>query len=94
MITKSEINKILFIEKYIKKRDLFIKELFKNLTSLKEGKLTREQFNLWLNSWEATAELDKDPNASDRIKKAFNEIKNKRTPDKTWEDFKRSLGIN
>lgn len=93
MIAKSELNKILFIEKYVHKREVFIKELFKSLNLLKDGKLTKEQFSSWLNSWEARAELDKDPNASDRIKKAYREIKSQKTPHKTWEDFKRHIGI-
>ena len=67
MITKKQINKILFIQECAIDRNLFIKELFKNLSSFNNNKLSKEQFDRWLYSWEATAELDQDPSASIRI---------------------------
>ena len=75
MISKSQLNQILFIQKRIVEKDLFINELFKKLELYSQKKLSKEKFNLWLDSWEATAELDCDPEASKRIKKAIRDIK-------------------
>lgn len=94
MISKSQLSKILFIKKYIVERDLFIKELFKNLDLCLNKKLSKEQFDLWLDSWEATAELDQDPEVSKRIKKALKEIKSGKTMHKSWKEFKQSIGLS
>ncbi|MCK4905427.1 hypothetical protein KAS42_04210 [bacterium] len=93
MISKSQLNKILFIQKHIVEKELFTSDLFKKLNFFFCNKINTSQFNNWLNSWEATAELDQDPGTSERIKKALKEIKSKRTPHKSWKEFKHSLGI-
>ena len=94
MISKSQLNKIIFIKKYIVEKDLFINELFKKLELYSQKKLSKEKLNDWLDSWEATAELDQDPKASQRIKKALKEIKSGKTPYKSWKEFKQSIDLS
>lgn len=93
MITKSQLNRILFIQRYIVDKNSFIKELFRKLEVYSDNKINKDQFNQWLDSWEATAELDQDPEATKRIRIALNEIKSKKTPHKSWKEFKQSMGL-
>jgi len=93
MILKSQLNKILFIQKHIVEKELFTTELFKKLDLFLNNKINAGQLNNWLDSWEAAAELDQDPKASERIKNALKEIKSKKTPHKSWREFRQSLGI-
>lgn len=91
MISKSQLKKIIFIQKNIFDKEFFLNDLFKTLNLYLNQKITKEKFNGWLDSWEATAELDMDPDASRRILKSYKEIKAKKTPHKSWEEFKRSI---
>jgi len=94
MISKSQLKKIIFIRKYIIEKELFLNKLFKKLDLYLQKKISKEKFNDWLDSWDATAELDQDPEASKRIKNALKEIKSKKTPHKNWKEFKDSIGIS
>ena len=94
MISKPQLNKIIFIKKYIIEKELFINELFKKLELYSQKEISKEKFNTWLDSWEATAELDQDPQTSERIKKALKEIKSGKTPHKNWKEFKESIGLS
>jgi len=94
MISKSQLKAILFIKRHIIEKDRFINELFKKLELYSQKKLSKEKFNLWLDSWEATAELDTDPEASERIKKALREIKSGKARHKNWKEFKQSIGLS
>jgi len=94
MISKFQLTRIIFIKKYIIEKDRFLNELFKKLDLYLNKKITKKEFNFWLNSWEGAAELDQDPKSSQRIKKAFKEIKSGKTPHKTWKDFKQSVGLS
>ena len=94
MILKSQLKKVIFIRKNIIEKELFISKLFRELELLLNNEISNEQFDAWLNSWMATAELDKDPKAAERIKGALKEIREKKTPHKSWKEFKNSLGIS
>lgn len=94
MISKSQLKTIIFIKNHIIEKDQFINELFKQIELYAKDKLSKEKFNDWLDSWEATAELDCDPEASKRIKKAFKNIRSKETSPENWKKFKESLGLH
>lgn len=91
MISKSQVRKILFIKENILEKYLFVEILFEQLDEYLKKEISKREFNQWLNSWEAAAELDQDRDAASRIKKAVQEIKLGKTPHKTWEEFKQYL---
>jgi len=93
MIGKPQVTKIVFVKNNISKPRPFQEDLLDKLEGLCCGKISRIQFNQWLDSWVATAELDMDKNAAARIRKSVLEIKCKKTPYATWTDFKRSVGL-
>ena len=94
MISKIQLNKIVFIKKNIIEKELFISELFNKLDLFLNNEISNKEFDSWLDSWEAAAELDQDPKVSKRIKRALEEIKSKKTPHKNWKEFKDSLGLS
>jgi len=94
MISKSRLNQILFIQKHIQKRDLFISELIEQLDLHSTKKISSDKFYLWLDSWEATAELDRDPGVAERLKKSLRQIKSGKTPHRSWREFKESIGLS
>ena len=94
MISKSQLKKIVYIQRNIFDKDHFHDELFRILDLYSNQKITKIQFSSWLDSWEATAELDMDPNTAKRISRSYSEIKLGKTPHKSWEDFKRSVGLS
>jgi len=94
MLSRTQLNKIIFINKNIEEKELFISELFKKLDLFLNNEISNKKFDLWLDSWEAAAELDQDPKAPKRIKGALEEIKSKKTPHKNWKEFKDSLGLS
>jgi len=93
MLTKSHLKIIIFISKSIIDTRRFTDELYVQVNQYLSGKITTDNFETWLYSWEATAELDLDPLAKDRIKKSFAEIKAGKTPHKSWKEFKDSIGL-
>jgi hypothetical protein len=94
MISKSQLKQILFIKSHIKEKDLFIRELFLQIELYLDNKISKDQFIRWIDSWEATAELDLDPKATARIKRALKEIRSGKTQNNGWAEFKHSIGIS
>jgi hypothetical protein len=92
MVNKFQIKKILFIRRYVIKQRQFTAELFKKLGDLLNDKISAREFDLWLETWYAAAELDQNPKTAEKIKKAFREIKTNKTPHKSWKGFMDSLG--
>ena len=92
MIPKSRINQILFIQKYIEKKELFIIELIEKLDLRSTKKISNDGFYRWLDSWEAAADLDQDPSSARRIQRSLKQIKAGKTPHKSWAEFKESVG--
>jgi hypothetical protein len=93
MIGKTQIRKIVFIKNNISNRRVFEEDLLDKIENLFCQKISQPDFNRWLDSWIATTELDLDRKAASCINKAIREIRNKKTPYKSWGDFKSSMGL-
>lgn len=94
MISKTQLNQIAFIYDNIKNREYFIKVFFGQIKKLRNDKLSKTEFANWLDSWEATAELDRVPDKAKKIRRSFNRLKKKNNKLKKWEDFIQSVGIS
>lgn len=93
MISKRNLKVINYTYENIKNKTLFINELMKTLKKIEKGKISNIDFEEWLFSWEATAELDKDPKIAQRVNKAYREIKTRGNDPHGWDKFKRKLGL-
>lgn len=92
-IGKTQIKKIVFIKNNVSNRKVFEVDLLDKIESLYCQKINQTGFNHWLDSWVATIELDKDKKAASCINKAVHEIRSRRTPYKSWGEFKSSMGL-
>ena len=93
MISKAQLDQIGFIYENIVKKDYFSSCLVKELLAFRNNKLSKAEFNAWLDSWAATAELDQDRECAKRIGRAYRQVKSKSTKYKSWEQFKSSVGL-
>lgn len=93
MISKAQLEQISFIYENIVEKDYFSGCLVKKLVALRNDKLSKTEFNAWLESWAATAELDQDRECARRIRGAYRQVKSRSTKYKTWEQFKSSVGL-
>lgn len=93
MISKENIKIINYIFENIKNKPLFLSELMATLKKIEKAKISNKDFKEWLFSWEATAELDRDPKIAQRVNKAFKEIKTRKNDPHGWEKYKQRLGL-
>ena len=87
MISKAQLDQISFIYENIVEKDYFSSCLVKKLLAFQNNKRSRAEFNSWLDSWAATAELDQDRECARRIRGAYKQVKSKSTKYKSWEQF-------
>lgn len=93
MILKSGLRKIVFVKKHIRNKKYFVNELFIKIELYAQNELTKEEFNTWLDSWEATAELDRDSESAERITRAYEKIKTGDPSPNKWKEFKDKFEI-